>query len=268
MPPTPRTEETYPGSFKYHTPAAVSGIQFLREWKTLNPGEYNLAADHQAEQARLEDEEYRAREEINEPSERDIQEGTPEYDLVAAHQAEQTQLEVENQRTDGAIQQSANDMFESASTSHGKTRKSSASSKSLKKWFDMSRVERKDILNTATTQVLRNMKRRLKRHIQPHEKKAVKERIQRALRNELIGDEIYTDENSRRLIVMDEGNRRRSAGLSRMTHEEKEAFVQQIAENAAQGTEAAVQKIIESELAALPPKKSAANIATELASPA
>ncbi|KAJ9614232.1 60S ribosomal protein L27, mitochondrial [Cladophialophora chaetospira] len=216
MDPTPRIEERPNGEF--YTPEKVDGLEFLRSWKNLNPYEYDNVVEGQrklmAEATADGQIENPASEQIEEPVQEPIYTQSSESERNPFQQ-QTRQMHTSSRRLEPAQESIPSDLaFEYPST---------------KRWLDMSREERKALINTATTVKLRELKKTRAVEALPKDvKQKVKGGIKYLLKQELIGSGIYKDRKEYDAMMHREGRERAEKGLPRRTSAEKEDFLMDI----------------------------------------
>lgn len=228
---------------EFYTPEKVDGLEFLRTWKRLNIVEYDDAIDHQQKEA-----EKRAQAEAN-----------PQIDLVVAEKLEEpVQQNIYTQDTESGRnpfqQQQTRQLHTSSRRLITATKPAPSepvfSPSTTKEWLDMTREERKTLVNKATTIKLRQLKKE-GIDITSQEKKKIKFVIKNRARDELIGKGILRDQEQFEKIMTAEGRNRKRQGLPRRTEAEKNEFIMKILENPASAKNV-IERILEE---ATPPQE-------------
>lgn len=225
----PHVEMNPDGTF--YRPDKISGMEFLKTWKRLNPQEYDyVAASQDSERLKAEEEEREqlaAAEDTLPEAEPSAQEenpvGSPEQ--VYSQHPEQSRNPMQQQQT-RSIHTSSRRMLATETTSKSTpSLQNSTLSQPPKEWNAMSRGERKDLVNTATTQILRQHRKRRTAKVPQDEKKRIKYHVKTQLRQDLIGGGVLEDEKTFNKMMTDEGRRRKYEGLPRATPDEKREFL-------------------------------------------
>ncbi|KIW94754.1 uncharacterized protein Z519_04731 [Cladophialophora bantiana CBS 173.52] len=214
MEPKSRAEDRPDGTT--YIPNRVDALEFLRTWKKLNPLEYDGIVAHQEEERRRFA--AAAAEQIHEQAQEDVKELAPEQVQMRTQKQAQVQQQTRHMHTMRRLWAPVQ-----------ATVIREQPNQPVKDFYQLSRAERKELVNKATTSELRQRRRDRKGHkITQQEKKETKKDIKLRLRRELIGDEVFQDERELQKILIEEGRRRKQAGLPRATHEEKGRFLENL----------------------------------------
>ena len=213
MEPTNRVEER---NGTYYRPAKINGMEFLRSWKKLNPAQFDQVVDGQEEE--------RAQNQRT-AYKQSFKEEVPEQISSQVSKSGQNPLQQQQTRS---MHTSSRRMVSAQATPTTQD-----PSQPPKEWNDMSRPERKVLVNTATTQKLRQVRKESgdKRKIPQKEKKKLKQDLKSQLIRKMIGAGILEDQKASAMISTDEGRRRKREGLPRATLKEKEEFWEDIIAN-------------------------------------
>ncbi|KAH0842306.1 hypothetical protein AYO21_00076 [Fonsecaea monophora] len=222
MEPKSRAEDRPDGTT--YVPQRVDALEFLRTWKKINPLEYDGIVAHQEEERRR----FAAV-----ASEQNREAGEEQEQEQAQQEAQQWAREQVHQQSQRSTQKQIQQQTRSIHTTRrlGMPAQPPApqeqTEQPLKEWNQMSRAERKGLVNKATTSELRQLRRERKgQKITQQEKKETKRDIKGRLRRELIGEGIFQDEKQLQKLLTEEGRRRKQAGLPRATDEEKTRFLE------------------------------------------
>ncbi|ETI19531.1 hypothetical protein G647_09365 [Cladophialophora carrionii CBS 160.54] len=205
---TPRVEEG-PGGALY-TPPRVDGLEFLKAWKKLNPAQYDSVVDYQENQTAAIEQSY--------------EEGAAQNQESAQQQTYMQSAEAGR----SPLQQQQIRQMHTTSRRLGSAQRSAtvvSNPPSAKEWLDMTREERKALINAATTAKIRELKKERGEHVTPAEKQAIKSDMKIRLRQELIGTGMFQDKKEYDKMMSAEGRSRVKEGLPKRTPEEKREFL-------------------------------------------
>ncbi|KIX97654.1 uncharacterized protein Z520_06432 [Fonsecaea multimorphosa CBS 102226] len=205
-----------------YVPDKVDAVEFLRIWKKTNPLEYDGIVAHQEEERRrfaaATTEEYHGQ----------------EAQEQAQQEAQQWARDQAQQRTEKQVQKQVQQQTRSFHTTrrlrvHAQPPVVEAQSdQPAKDWSEMSRADRKALVNPTATSELRRLRKERKGKLTQQEKKETKKDIKVRLRRELVGEGVFQNEKELQKLLTEEGRRRKAAGLPRRTHGEKAQFLEEL----------------------------------------
>jgi hypothetical protein len=230
MPILPYHKEDAEGNI--YQPKKVSGMEFLKTWKNAQAAqaatygdwvnEFDQVWDYQENQKRpIEPIEEEQNDYVEEPEIQASQSGTTQSPQLSSQQQNPMNQQQRRQFHTSRRRQT---------TAEPTITDTAASSK---EWLDMSRAERKSLVNTETTQKLRALRKERGKHnpVTREERRAMKRGTKIVLRTELLGAGVLEDKKMFDKIMVDQGRQRKHEGLPKWTPQEKTEFIQDLVKN-------------------------------------
>ena len=158
----PRVEEREDGQF--YTPPKVDAMEYLRTWKKRNPAEYDQVREYQAEEP-AESEALAETEQVEQDEEKEEITRKEEDQASMSTESDRSQLESVTNHLDLPEQE-----------------QSSIEQQPTKNWDEMTRTERKALINKDTVTARRQAKGEVGRKLRREERRAVKKQVKDELR--------------------------------------------------------------------------------------